>query len=299
MTNWNTSGLPPSAAQRMQTISSGRSKASMLSVAGAISVQGVGFVPVSEVMGAIVLNITGATFPNCGYYPGAFGMGYSGGGVSWPNQVATNDPSQYNFGPTYLQYGDVLTNGWTTALARMELEAKTIGAHGVIDIRFQQNNLGSGAHEFVAMGTAIRAMESKLQLANPFTTHLNGTDVSKLFHHGYAPVKALIEISIGVRHDDYATLSQASAFASNTEVSGYTELVTSTRANARRRLGDAIRNSGADGAIIDLMQLSIFENEPYENHRDHVAEVKIVGTTLTPFSQNHKKGNPLTILSLK
>ncbi len=293
MTNWDTTGLPPAAAQRMQSILKSRVKGSMLSVAGATSILGVGFSPVSEVMGAIVLNTTGATFPNCGYYPTSFGLGM---GYGYQTQ-GTN--SQYGFAPMYLQYVDVLNNGWSKALERMTVEAKTLKADGVIDVQLQQNHLGSNSIEFMAIGTAINAPASNLHLKEPFTTHLNGTDVAKLLIHGYAPVKTLVEISVGVRHDDYKTLSQASAFAPNTEVSGYTDLITTTRANARRRLEDSVKRSGAQGAIVDSMRLMVFENEPFENHRDHIAQAQIIGTTITSFSNSHRPSNPLTFLSLK
>ena len=88
---------------------------------------------------------------------------------------------------------------------------------------------------------------------------------------------------MAVRHDDWATRQQSSWGAGNVEVSGYTELITHTRADARNRFGRHVRETGADGAIVDTMTLNAWEIEPVENHRDHVAEATVFGTALTRF----------------
>lgn len=299
MTDWDTAGLPPAAMRRMEGVTKNHIKSSMLSVAGATGVMSNGFTPVSEVMGAIVLNTTGATMPYCGYYSTSYGLGMNQVGFGRFNQVVTNGTSQSNYNMGYLPYIDIINSGWSKAIGRMELEARAVKADGIVGIRLQQNHLGSGSVEFVAIGTAIRSNVGSKHLSVPFSTHLDGVDAAKLFQNGYAPARILVEVSVGVRHDDYITMSQSSVFAYNTEISGHTELVTSARANARRRLEAAVRSSGADGAIIDSLTLSIFENEPSENHRDHLAEVKIVGTSIVSVQKQHQKSRPLTFLSLK
>ena len=114
----------------------------------------------------------------------------------------------------------------------------------------------------------------------PFFTDLPGADVAKLLHAGWVPVSIAFGISVAVRHDDYATLSQARAWGANTEVSGYTELVQHVRDDARDRFGQHAARAGADGAIVSSMDLRIWEHEPAEGHRDHVAESTVFGTTI-------------------
>ena len=44
-----------------------------------------------------------------------------------------------------------------------------------------------------------------------------------------------------------------------------------------------MHESGADGAIVSSMDLRVWEIEPGENHRDHVAEATVFGTALARF----------------
>ena len=109
-----------------------------------------------------------------------------------------------------------------------------------------------------------------------------------------------IGISVAVRHDDYTTQQQARAWGQNTEVDGYTELVTHVRADARRRFAEHSAGAGADGAIVSDMRLQIWEREPGEGHRDHVAESSVFGTTVARFHQGQTAPTrALTILPLR
>ncbi len=296
MVEWNTAGLPPAAQRRMESISSSHIRSSLLSIPGATGIDSVGFYPASEVMGAIVLNTAGAIMPSCGMAYQGFGMG--GAPMYGSSRTLNNGIGMVGSSYGYTPYVDVINSGWTGAISRMMLEAAQVKADGVLDIRLSQNQLGSGAVEFVAMGTAVRSI-GRNHLSKPFSTHLGGGDFSKLMRSGYAPVTILVEVSVSVRHDDMATYSQASMFAPNTEVTGFTDLVTSGRNNARERLRRAVSSAGAQGAIIDSLTMHVFENEPYENHRDHIAEVKAVGTSITTFKTAERTSRPLSILSLK
>ena len=114
------------------------------------------------------------------------------------------------------------------------------------------------------------------------------------------PASIAIGISLAIRHDDYQTLNQAGRWAGNTEVTGYTELVTHVRADARARFADHAARAGADGAVVSHLGLQVWEREPAENHRDHVAEATVFGSTLARFSPG--RTNPpraLTILPLR
>jgi hypothetical protein len=41
--------------------------------------------------------------------------------------------------------------------------------------------------------------------------------------------------------------------------------------------------TGAEGAVVSSMTLRTWEVEPAENHRDHVAEATVFGTSLVRF----------------
>ena len=102
------------------------------------------------------------------------------------------------------------------------------------------------------------------------------------------PVGLVLGISVGARHDDWLTRSQTSRWVSgNTEVTGYTDLVNQTRHDARDQLHRDVRALGAEGVVIQSMDLQVGEHEcpGQEGARDHVAEVTIIGTAITHFTE--------------
>lgn len=269
MADWDGRGLPPVAAERARRAAQGGAWTSLLTVPAAAGVHVAGFDPVGEVMGSMVQKIGWAGYRGCGAY------GTLGGGMT----VTSSDRSRYSgFAP----YVDALNLGYRTALGRMAQEATTIGADGIVGVGLTATAIDGGTREFTALGTAVRA-RSTTRPRRLFLTHLPGQDVAKLVQAGWMPTDLVFGISVAIRHDDWRTRQQASWGAGNVEVSGYTELITHTRADARDRFGRHVRECGADGAIVSSMDLHTWEIEPGENHRDHVAEATIFGTALVRF----------------
>jgi uncharacterized protein YbjQ (UPF0145 family) len=291
MADWDGKGLPPAAAARMARFQADGVRTSLLDVPGAASVTGVGLPPVGEVMGCMVEHIGWQGFGGCGFYgPGA------GWAASRGSTVTSGQGARFaGFAP----YVDALYRGYDTALARMLTEAQAMGADGVVGVRLTVTHLGQDNREFTALGTAVRATGS-VHAPRPFVTDLPGADVAKLLHAGWVPVSIAFGISVAVRHDDYATRSQAAAWGWNTEVSGYTELVQHVRHDARARFAEHAARAGAEGAIVSYMGLHVSEREPAENHRDHVAESTVFGTTLARFHRGRTAPTrALTILPLR
>lgn len=269
MVEWDGRGLPPVAAERARRAAQGGAWTSLLTVPAAAGLDVAGFDPVGEVMGSMVQRIGWAGYRGCGVYGGF------GGGMT----VTSSDRGGYSgFAP----YVDALNTGYRTALGRMAQEAATIGADGIVGINLTTTHIDSGTREFTALGTAVRA-RSTARPHRLFVTHLPGQDVAKLVAAGWMPTDLTFGISVAIRHDDWRTRQQASWGSGNVEVSGYTELITHTRADARNRFGRHVAASGADGAIVSSMDLRAWEIEPSENHRDHVAEATIFGTALAQF----------------
>jgi len=292
VTEWDGRGLPPAAAARMARFRADGVRTSLLDVRGAVSVTGVGLPPVGEVMGCMVQHMGWQGFGGCGYYgPGA---GWGGG---WGGPTVTSGSGARYAG--YRPYVDALYRGWDTAIGRMVTEAQAMGADGVVGVRLSVEHLGQDNREFVALGTAVRAEDGR-HPARPFVTDLAGADVAKLLHAGWVPVSIAFGISVAVRHDDYATQTQAGRWSGNTEVSGYTELVHHVRADARHQFEAHAARAGAEGAIVSEMGLHVWEREPNEGHRDHVAESTVSGTTLARFHRGHTAPTrALTILPLR
>ncbi len=269
MTDWDGRGLPPVAAERARRAAAGGAWTSLLTAPGAAGLHVAGFDPVGEVMGSMVQKIGWVGFRGCG----AFGAW--GGGMT----VTSSDRSRFS---GYAPYVDALNLGYGTAMSRMVLEAQTIGADGIVGVSLRMSQMDGGAREFTALGTAVRA-DCATRPRRVFSTHLPGQDVAKLVTAGWMPTDLVFGISVAIRHDDWQTRQQSSWGAGNVEVTGYTELITHTRADARDRFGRHVHESGADGAIVSSMDLRAWEIEPSENHRDHVAEATIFGTSLVRF----------------
>ncbi|GAC1395706.1 MAG: heavy metal-binding domain-containing protein [Mycobacterium sp.] len=79
------------------------------------------------------------------------------------------------------------------AMGRMQAEADTLGADGVVGVRLDWRHVGEGEHlEFIAVGTAVRytAKPGAYRRANgqAFSSHLSGQDLTILLRSGFAPV---------------------------------------------------------------------------------------------------------------
>ncbi|MHB1987688.1 MAG: heavy metal-binding domain-containing protein [Acidimicrobiales bacterium] len=284
----------------------GAPASSLLSINGQAGLEGCGFRVVGEVMGCIVEHIGWDGWGGCGYYGqagyGAFGggglggqFGLGGGIGGSPGTVTSGSGSGYvGFGA----YADALYAGYDTALVRMLTECQALGGDGIVGVQLSVNNLGNDNREFLAYGTAVRA-QSNSRPKNLFSTTLAGQDMAKLLHGGWAPVGLVVGLSVAIRHDDWATLRQASMMAGNTEVSGYSELVHHVRADARAQFEKRTASYGADGSISSSMSLDIWEREVAENHRDHVALAAMIGTAVARFhAGSTAPTNSLKILPL-
>jgi uncharacterized protein YbjQ (UPF0145 family) len=289
MADWDGTGLPPAAVDRLARFSRGGPRTSLLAVPGAAGLDSVGLEPVGEVMGCIVQSIGFTGWQGCGYGWGGGGwgggVGVGGvtiGGIAGPLGGGTVTSSQGDRFVGYRPYVDALYRGYDTATARMVAEAAQLGADGVVGMRTTVTPLGNSTQEFVTLGTAVRA-RSHTRPARVFVTELAGQQVAALMHAGWVPVDVARGISVAIRHDDWNTRRQSSWGAGNVEVDGYTELVTHVRADARARFARRAARGGGDGAVISDNRLYIREIEPAENHRDHVAEAMVVGTAVARF----------------
>jgi uncharacterized protein YbjQ (UPF0145 family) len=301
--DWDGQGLPPVAAERMARFERSPLRTSLLTVPGAAGVESVGFETVGEAMGCIVEHIGFTGWGGCGYYGAGFGgpaMSRLPGGFAGPLGGATVASSQGRGGfGGYRPYVDALYRGYRTALSRMVLEARQMGADGVVGVRIQVTPMDGSNREFVALGTAVRA-RSRTRPGRVFTTDLPGDDFAKLLGAGWVPVHIALGISVAIRHDDWTTQRQASWASGNTEVLGYTELVSHVRADARHRFSAEIRETGADGGIVSDMGLRIWQIEPAEGHRDHVAESTVFGNAVSRYHTGAlAPTRSLTILPLR
>jgi uncharacterized protein YbjQ (UPF0145 family) len=270
---WDGRGLPPVAQARIARAAADGVRTSLLPTAGAVGLQSAGFEVVGEVLGTTVMQIGWTGFGGCGWYPGL------GAGIFGPGTMTSGGHTRWR---GYAPYVAALKTGRNTALDRLLQEATALGADGVVGVQLTESRIDGTKREFMALGTAVRSRGAE-RPGRPFTTDLSGQDVAKLLTAGWVPAGIAYGISVAIRHDDWRTRSQIGVFAGNTEVSGYTELITHVRADARARFRSRVAEIGADGAVASDLSLRVWEIEPSENHRDHVAESMVIGTAVARF----------------
>jgi uncharacterized protein YbjQ (UPF0145 family) len=265
------------------------------------TIKSVGFDPVGQVLGAAVYNIGYRGGYGCPSY--AYFGSYSRFAGGWSNyQGAATSVSSSGSGSAYAPMVQTLYAARRAAIGRMAAECAALGGHGVVGVRLTIGRFPAGGLEFKAIGTAVRAPGAP-PLQRPFTSDVSGQDFAKLIGDGAVPVGLALGISIGARHDDWITRNQASRWVSgNTEVTGYTDLINETRHDARDQLARDVRAQGAEGVVIQSMDMQIGEHEcpSQEGARDHVAEVTFVGTAITHFARSRRAAEQpsLAILSL-
>jgi uncharacterized protein YbjQ (UPF0145 family) len=265
------------------------------------AIKSVGFDPVGQVLGAAVYNIGYRGGYGCPSYS-YFGS-YSRFTTGWAGyQPATTAVSSSGSGSAYGPMVQTLYAARRAAIGRMAAECSALGGHGVVGVRLDIGRFPAGGLEFKAIGTAVRA-PGAMALRQPFTSDVSGQDFAKLIGDGAVPVGLALGISIGARHDDWLTRNQTSRWVSgNTEVTGYTDLINQTRHDARDQLHQDVQALGAEGVVIQSMDMRIGEHEcpAQEGARDHVAEVTIVGTAITHFRKSERASErpSLAILSL-
>lgn len=284
MTDWDGRGLPPATAARLQRFQAHAVRSSFLTVPAAVSLASAGLQPVGDVMGCRVEYLGWRGYGGCGYATAYGGLGL--GGPAAPAAFSGFRP-----------YVDAVYRGYDSALERMLAEASGIGADGVVGVVVTARSMAANTREFSVRGTAVRAA-SRHRPATPFVTDLDGADVLKLLRAGWVPVRIALGIAVAIRHDDFRTQNQASLWSGNTEVSGYTELVQHARAGARQRFAERAAAAGAEGALVSDLRLRVFEIEPADGHRDHVAEATVLGTAVARFTAGAAQPDTATLTML-
>jgi uncharacterized protein YbjQ (UPF0145 family) len=280
--------LPEAARARLARVRAGSTWDSPLSSKEFAAVKGVAFEPLGQVLGAAVFNVG---------YPGDWIC--SG---AWTFTGGT-DVSSAAWAP-FSQLVKTMYAARRLALARAVAECRALGGDGIVGMKVRAGEFPAGGLEFTALGTAVRA-RTGVRPRRPFTSHLSGQDFAKLPRAGWIPTGLAFGISVATRHDDWLASHQTRRSrldAGNQEVDGYTRLINHARHGARLQLARDTASQGADGVVLDEMELRVREREcpPYANSRDHIAEAIFVGTSIARFgrSRGPTGPGPLTILRL-
>ena len=258
-------GLPLRAQQRLGEIGKATSSffTSDLSVDEFALVHALGLRPISQVMGSSIYHV------GWQQRPGSFG-GWQPGGVS--------------------QELTVVSEAWNTArlraFARLEQEAKLVGADAVVGVRLTkgQHDWAAGAIEYVAVGTAVRA-EGAEPVERPALTDLSGQDTWKLWQAGYRPLGVVGASTVHYVVPGWST-QQASGYWSswaNQELRDFTRGVYDARETALGRMTAEARAIGAAGVVGVSIEHSAEERESGaggSRSNDLVVTFHVIGTAI-------------------
>jgi uncharacterized protein YbjQ (UPF0145 family) len=139
------------------------------------------------------------------------------------------------------------------AMARMQAEADTLGADGVVGVRLDWRHVGEGEHlEFIAVGTAVRytAKPGAYRRANgqAFSSHLSGQDMTTLLRSGFAPV-AFVMGNCVFHVAVQGFMQSLRQLGRNVEMPQWTQGNYEARELAMSRMQAEAERDGADGVV--------------------------------------------------
>jgi uncharacterized protein YbjQ (UPF0145 family) len=182
------------------------------------------------------------------------------------------------------------------AMTRMEEEADSLGADGVVGVRLDIGRYEWGEHmaEFIAIGTAIKHREGKLHRApngRPFTSDLNGQDFWTLMRAGHRPVGMVMGSCVyHVAHRGF--LQSMKQAGQNVELVNFTQALYDARELAMARMQTEAEQVEAEGIVGVQLQ------ERNHGWGSHVIEFFAVGTAIVPTGEANVLGSPTPTLDL-
>jgi uncharacterized protein YbjQ (UPF0145 family) len=188
------------------------------------------------------------------------------------------------------------------AMSRMEVEAKTLGADGVVGVRLdvELKEFGADIAEFIAVGTAVKAEPNAggggvtNWLNNkglPFTSDLSGQDFWTLIRAGYAPLGMVMGSC--VYHIAHQRLGAVIGnIGKNVEIEQFTQALYDARELAMTRMQAEAEALHAEGIVgVQLRQHS-------HTWGGHTTEFFAIGTAVRPLRDDHVIERPTMVLSL-
>jgi uncharacterized protein YbjQ (UPF0145 family) len=188
------------------------------------------------------------------------------------------------------------------AMSRMQMEAMTLGASGVVGVRLdtKRHDFGSDMAEFVAIGTAVIAEPRAIgrqhnwrdNKGRPFTSNLSGQDFCALIRAGYSPLGLVVGSC--VYHIAHQRLGNVIGnVRRNVEIEQFTSAIYDARELAMTRIQAAAKTLAAEGIVaVELHQNS-------HTWGSHTTEFLAIGTAIKPLRGDHEISRPDMILNLE
>jgi uncharacterized protein YbjQ (UPF0145 family) len=173
------------------------------------------------------------------------------------------------------------------AMGRMQSEAERLGADGIVGVklRVQYYAWGQNVLEFIAAGTAVRAIHTpgahRAPNGHPFTSDLSAQDFYRLLAAGSVPVAFVLGTCVyHIAHQGvFQSLRQIGV---NQEMTTFTQGVYQARELALTRMQAEAAQAGANGIVgVDLA---------VSNHvwGEHATEFFATGTAIRTLDPAHR-----------
>jgi len=183
-------------------------------------------------------------------------------------------------------------NARELAMARMRAEADHLGADGIVGVqlRMQQYAWGHGVLEFIATGTAVRALGSsgtgtagahRAPDGRAFTSDLSAQDFFRLLAAGAVPVAFVLGVCVyHIAHQSaMQSLRQA---GQNQEMVVFTQGIYEARELALARMQAEAGQAGSSGIVGVTVEVN--------NHvwGEHATEFLATGTAIRRLGDEHR-----------
>jgi uncharacterized protein YbjQ (UPF0145 family) len=182
------------------------------------------------------------------------------------------------------------------AMTRMEEEADSLGADGIVGVRLDigRYEWGENLAEFIAIGTAIKHREGELHRApngRPFTSDLSGMEFWRLLASGHRPVGMVMGSCVyHVAHR--GMLQSLRQMGRNVELPNFTQALYDARELAMERMQAEAEAVQAEGIV------GVQLNERSHGWGSHVVEFFAVGTAIVPYGEDRQIARPTPVLDL-
>jgi uncharacterized protein YbjQ (UPF0145 family) len=186
------------------------------------------------------------------------------------------------------------------ALGRMQQEATLLGAHAVVDVRFERRAFewGAGLLEFQALGTAVRLANAPVP-ERAVLTLLSVDDLYKLHLAGYTPVA--IAMGNCFWYENHADCSGEGSWYSQ-ELTSHTRAAREARRLAVERFRHAARHFDAQGVVGTRVHRTGYDREYDVNDTSHTAfclDLVVMGTAVVRHENPTPPPRPLLVVDLK
>ncbi len=165
------------------------------------------------------------------------------------------------------------------AMARMEEEAQTLNADGIVGVRLEVKRMewDKDILEFMAIGTAIAHSAGhpifKGVNGKPFTSDLSGQDLWLLLQSGYRPLEMVMGSC--VYHMAHQSLGRVFGnMGRNTEIEVFTQAMYDARELAMERMQREAGDAKAEGVV------GVQLKEGSHSWQPHVIEFFAIGTAV-------------------